>query len=391
MTIVGLGEDGPEGLSLASQKALTEAEIVMGPPRHLALLPGVGQERVEWPVPFADGLDMLDGLRGRTVAILASGDPFWFGVGRTIANRLSPNEWRAFPGPSCFSLAAAALGWGIETTTVLALHAAPLSRLRPHLAPGARAIVTLKDGAAVAELALYLTKIGFGDSTLSVFEALGGPRERRTETLARDCQVGFRHPVCAAIAVAGDGAVVTAAPGRADGLFLSDGVMTKRSVRALTLSALAPRPYERLWDIGGGSGTVAIEWLWAHPTTQAISIEPRPDRTEIIRRNALTLGVDRLVVVEGDAPDALGALEAPNAVFIGGGLSDALLDRLWELPEGTRIVANAVTLESEAVLIAAQGRFGGDLLRIALSEVAPIGPRQGWKSAYPIVQWSAIR
>lgn len=391
LTIFGLGEDGPDGLTGASRAALEAAEIVMGPPRHLSLLPDLPGQRVDWPVPFADGLDLLAGFAGRRVVVLASGDPFWFGAGSVIARRFARAEWRAMPGPSVFSLAAAHLGWPLEKVLCLGHHATPLTRLRPHLARGVQMIVTLRDGAAVTELADYLTNLGFGPSQLWVMEALGGPRERVTEVRADAVWEAFNHPVAVAVEVAGEGKPLSQASGLDDGVFDSDGVMTKRPVRALTLSALAPKPHEVLWDIGGGSGSVGIEWLLSHPSTEAIAIEPRADRIGLITANATALGVDRLRVVEGKAPEALADLPAPDAVFIGGGLSAALLDWLFgHVSAGTRLVANAVTLESEAVLIAAHRTRGGSLLRIELSEAAPLGPRTGWKAAYPVVQWSVV-
>ncbi|WP_020042787.1 precorrin-6y C5,15-methyltransferase (decarboxylating) subunit CbiE [Salipiger mucosus] len=389
LTIVGLGEDGPEGLPAASLAALEAAEIVMGPPRHLALLPGSGAERIAWPVPFAEGIARLIALRGRRVAVLASGDPFWFGAGAVLARRLAPGEWRALPGVSSFSLAAARLGWALERTLCFGLHAAPLARLRPHLAPGQRAIVLLRDGAAVRTLADYLCAEGFGASGMTVMEALGGPRERLTMARADALPArAFGHPVCVAVEVEGAGRVLPLVSGREDDWFASDGQMTRRPVRALTLSALAPRPGEHLWDIGGGSGSIAIEWLLSHGSLSATSIEPRPDRAARIAQNAARLGVDRLTVVTGAAPDALADLAPPEAVFVGGGLDAALLDWLARhLPGTTRIVANAVTLETEALLLEARARMGGDLLRIDLAEAAPLGSRTGWTPARPIVQW----
>ncbi|MGB1033591.1 MAG: precorrin-6y C5,15-methyltransferase (decarboxylating) subunit CbiE [Primorskyibacter sp.] len=390
LTIVGVGEDGAEGLPPASRHAIETADVILAPPRHLALTQGLGAaRRMPWPVPFADGLPILAGLRGQRVVVLASGDPFWHGAGRVIAEALAPTDWTALPGPSCFALTAARLGWGLEHVTCMGLHAAPLARLRPHLAPGVRMIVTLRDGDAVPALADYLTQAGFGASRVTILQRLGGPDECRTDARADALpDVSFAHPVCVAFAVAGAGAAMPRAAGKPDLWFDSDGQMTKRPVRALTLSALAPQPGQHLWDIGGGSGSIAIEWLLSDPTTQATSIEPRPDRAARIRANADRLGVDRLAVVTGGAPDALAGLPDPQAVFVGGGLSAALLDVLMDrLRVGTRLVANAVTLESEALLSTAQARWGGDLLRIELAQAAPLGPRRGWKSAYPVVQW----
>jgi len=389
LTVIGLGEDGPDGLCSASREALAQAICIMGAERHLSLLPESAAQRIVWPVPFASGVEQLMARRGQPTVVLASGDPFWFGAGTTLAKRLDRAEWRAFPGRSIFSLAAAKLGWPLEHTLCLGLHGAPLARLRPHLAPGRRIIATLRDGEAVAGVAQYLCRCGFGASRCTVLEALGGPRERVTEAPAQDLATQrFAHPVCVAIEVAGAGQALPLSAGRADDWFDSDGQITKQPVRALTLSALAPRPFEHLWDIGGGSGSIAIEWLLADPTLTATTVELRADRAAQIRANAARLGVDRLNVVEGRAPGALSGLDAPDVVFVGGGLSRDLLAHLETLPAGTRIVINAVTLESEALLTQAQARLGGALMRIEISSVAPIGPKRGWRAAYPITQWS---
>lgn len=361
----------------------------MGPPRHLALIDPGAAELVPWPVPFADGIDVLMGFRGRPVVVLASGDPFWFGAGAVLARSLPRGDWHALPGRSSFSLAAARMGWPLERTGCFGLHAAPLSRLRPALASGQRLVVLLRDGAAVAALAGYLAEAGFGVSQLTVMEALGGPRERLTSCRADALpDRAFAHPVCVALEVAGDGLALPLTPGRPDDWFETDGQITRAPVRALTLAALAPRPGETLWDIGGGSGAVGIEWLLSDPSLAATAIEPRADRAARIARNAARLGVDRLRVIEGKAPEALDGLAPPDAVFVGGGLTPGLLDLLATLPNGTRLVANAVTLETEALLTAAQARLGGSLLRIELSTIAPIGPKRGWKAGWPITQWS---
>ncbi len=390
---MGLGEDGPAGLPPASRAALDGAEIVTGAARHLALLPDIAAERREWPVPFAEGVPQLLALRGRRVVMLASGDPFWFGAGSVVARHLAAGEWRVLPGPSTFSLAAARLGWPLESTVCLGLHAAPLARLRPHLAPGVRAIVLVRDGAAAGALAEWLTGLGFGATRLWVLEALGGPRERvRAARAAEYALDDVAHPVAVALEVAGAGAALPACAGLPDDVFAHDGQITKRPVRALTLSALAPRPGETLWDIGAGSGSVSIEWLLAHPATGAVAIEADKARAARVRANADALGVDRLRVITGRAPDALKDLPSPEAVFIGGGLSQALLTALWDrLAQGTRVVANAVTLESEALLTDWHTRAGGSLMRVELAQAAPLGTRRGWQAAYPVVQWSVMR
>ena len=297
------------------------------------------------------------------------------------------------PVASSFSLVAAALGWPLEQVACLGLHAAPLARLRPHLAPGARAIVLLRDGAALGNLAVWLAGLGFGDSALHVMEALGGPRERIRSTRAGDYALAdVAHPVAVALEVAGNGAALPGVPGRAGSFFSHDGQITRPAIRAMTLAALAPVAGERLWDIGLGSGAVSIEWLLAHPRCSAIGFEVDPARAARAAQNAAALGVERLHIVQARAPEGLDGQPLPDAVFIGGGLSDALLAHLWQiLPMGVRVVANAVTLESEALLGAWQAREGGSLMRLEMAEAAPLGGRRGWRAAYPVVQWRGLR
>lgn len=391
LTIVGFGEDGLDGLARASREAIDNAEVIIAPPRHLAMIPVGKAEQIEWPVPFADGLPRVDACRGRRTVVLASGDPFWFGAGRLLAERYAASEWRAFPGPSAFSLAASRLGWGLERCICLGLHAAPLAGVRPHLAAGARILVTLRDGAAVEELSQTLAGFGFGDSQMTVMEALGGPRERIRTGSVKVPPPEAAHPVLVAIEVWG-GAALSLAPGRADEIFESDGQITRAPVRAMTLAALAPVPGAVLWDIGGGSGSVGIEWLLSHPTTLAVAIEPRQDRADRIGRNAKALGVPRLKVVCGSAPDALAGLSPPDAVFVGGGMSPSVLETAWSaLASGGRMVVNAVTLEGEALLSDWQGQHGGTLTRIEMSQMAALGSKRAWKPAYPIVQWAGVK
>lgn len=385
-----MGEDGPEGLSAASRRAIDRAEIIMGPPRHLALLGAVDAQCIAWPVPFADGIPVLKSHRGRRVVVLASGDPFWFGAGSALSRELAPSEWSALPGVSSFSLAAARLGWAIDGVICRGCHATPFERLTPDLAPGVRLIVTLRDGAAVARLAEFLCGLGFAASGLTVMEALGGPRERVRQATAETFDLDdVAHPVVVAVEVAGGVGVVHKAGGQMDELFDHDGQITKRPIRALTLSALAPRPGERLWDIGAGSGSVGLEWLMADATTEAVAIEADATRAARIIENARRLGQDRMQVVEGTAPIALAGLPKPDAVFVGGGLTRDLLDWLFKnAPTSTRLVVNAVTLETESLVVDAAGRKGGSLMKIETSDAAPLGRFRGWKASYPIAQWS---
>lgn len=398
LTLLGWGEGGTEGLTAASRQALEAAEVVFGARRHLRLLPPLDCEVREWPVPFADGIPELLAERGKRVVMLVSGDPFWFGAGTTLMRHLDPGEWQSLPAPSIFGLAASRLGWPLEACTCLGLHAKPLTRIRPYLQQHRHLLVLLRDGDAVHELADSLVRFGFGASQLHVLEALGGEDERIRHMRA-DAALpeDIAHPAAVGLEVVGEGPALPLTSGLPDALFEHDGQITKQAVRAMTLAALAPRAGERLWDIGTGSGSVAIEWLLAHPDNRAVAFERHVERAVRARRNATNLGVDWLEVVEGAALDvlenrALGDLPSPDAVFIGGGLSEALLEALWQrLPPGARLVVNAVTLESEALLTEWQQRAGGELLRIELSSAAPLGSRRGWKASYPIVQWRVTR
>ena len=374
----------------ASLKALQSAEFVMGATRHLSLLPEVDAELITWPVPFADGIAQLLELRGKRVVALASGDPFWFGAGSVFARHLQPDEWTSIAGPATFSLAAAQMGWPLENTLCLGLHAAPLSRLRAHLSTGQKCIVLLRDGAALQELSAYISDNGFGDSDLTVLEALGGPRQRVTafDQLAEAVQ----HPVCVAIDIKGSGPAISKASGKDDALFANDGQITKRPIRALTLSALAPKFGEHLWDLGTGSGSIAIEWLLSHPSVTATAVEANSERAARAAHNAMTLGVERLDVITAKSIDVLDDLPAPDVVFVGGGLTQELLDALWNImPVGCRFVTNAVTLESEVIVAQAHAAKGGELMRIEIANSKPLGTKRGWSSAYPIVQWSVTR
>lgn len=384
LTIIGLGEDGPASLSPASREALVAAAIIVGGPRHLALV-DAGEKGHPWPIPF-DASPVLE-HRGQPTVVLASGDPFWFGAGGSLMARLSPGEWVSHPAPSTFQLAANRLGWRLEETLCLGLHAAPFTRLRPVLGKGVRVICTLRDGAAVGELAVWLRKNGNPNARLTVLERLGGPHERVTQGLPAE-PIGA--PVSVAIEATDTG--LPRASGLPDDLFQHDGQITKRPVRALTLSALAPRPGEVLWDIGTGSGSIGIEWLLAGGA-RVEALEADPSRAARARGNVEAFGLShRHRLTEARAPDRLADLPAPDAVFIGGGASDNLLTRLWDLiPPGTRLVMNAVTLETEALVLDWSARHGGSLLKIELSEATALGRKRGWKSALPILQWSVTR
>ncbi len=384
LTLIGLGEDGLEGLSPASHEALGRAEVIFGGPRHLALVGAAGRGQA-WPVPFDTGPVLA--LRGRAVVVLASGDPFWFGAGGSLMAQLQPGEWVSHPALSTFQLAANRLGWRLEEVHCLGLHAAPFSRLRPVLGRGVRAICTLRDGAAVGELAAWLAATGHASARLVVLERLGGPAERMTVGAV---PAVVTAPVSVAIEASDPG--LPRASGLDDALFDHDGQITKRPVRALTLSALAPRSGEVLWDIGAGSGSVGIEWLLAGGA-RVVALEADPGRAARARGNAAAFGLaHRYDLVDARAPAGLDGLPVPDAVFVGGGASEAVLARLWEvIPAGCRLVMNAVTLETEALVLGWSARHGGSLLKIELSEPAAIGRKRGWRSSLPILQWSVVR
>jgi precorrin-6Y C5,15-methyltransferase (decarboxylating) len=388
LTIIGIGEDGLAGLSDASRKALAKAEIVFGGKRHLNLADIGGRGR-PWPVPF-DIAPVL-ACRGRSTVVLASGDPFWHGAGVALAAKLSRQEWIAHPGPSTLSLAAARLGWALEDTLSVALHAAPFERLVPLLARGARVICLVRDGKAAADLASWLTARGWGESRLWALSALGGPRESIVESSASD-YADPSAPSPLAIALQAEGGIgLPRCSGLSDDRFIHDGQITKRPMRALAISALAPRPGELLWDIGAGSGSISVEWALAGG--RAIAIEAREDRADNIRSNAAAFGLaHRIKVVAGRAPDVLADPEKPDAVFFGGGLDVASFKNVWALlPDGARIVAHSVTLETEGLLTELHSRHGGALMRIELSHAAPLGGFRSWEAARPVVQWSAVK
>lgn len=389
LTIIGLGEDGLAGLSPASRAGLDAAKVIFGGLRHLDLI-GAGDKGKPWPVPF-DPTPVL-AFRGQPTVVLASGDPFWFGAGGSLMAHLSPGEWVSHPAPSTFQLAANRLGWRLEEVHCLGLHAAPLARLRPVLGRGVRVICTLRDGAAVAELAGWLGENGHPNARLTVLERLGGPLERITLGLPADPIAApvSAAPVSAAIEATDPG--LPGASGLPDALFQHDGQITKRAVRALTLSALAPRPGELLWDIGAGSGSIGIEWLLAGGA-RVVALEADPSRAVRAQGNVEAFGLShRHQLTVARAPEGLAGLPIPDAVFIGGGASEAVLSALWDLiPPGTRLVLNAVTLETEALVLDWSARHGGHLLKTELSEAAPVGRKRGWKSALPILQWSVTR
>ena len=384
---------GYASLSPEAQAVLQDTPTIMAPPRHLASLPKLSGDQIVWPVPFSEGIEKLLKLRGSRVVVIFSGDPFWFGAGSQIIQKLDRREWYAIPAQSCFSLAAAELGWPIEKTFQLGLHSASFSRLRPYLAVGQKLMVTVRDGESVNSLNEYLIETGFGDSELWVLESLGSASQNVTKTLAKEkIKRKFQHPLMVGIKVFGSGKVLSQASGLIDDWFANDGQITKQPIRALTLSALAPQTGQHLWDLGSGSGSIAIEWLLSGPSMKATSVEKNSIRAENIYLNAAKLGVDWIEVIESDIMDALSKLDRPDAVFIGGGFSAESFEKIWKIiPAGTRLVVNGVTIETDRLIVDCAENFGGQLLRFEYSQPKQIGGKSSWKASYPITQWVVVR
>ncbi len=388
LTVVGIGAGGLPGLGLRARAALAGAELLIGGRRHLGLVPDDGRPRLAWRSPLADTIGDLLAHRGRPVAVLATGDPLWFGVAAVLLRHVPQEEVIILPHVSAFQEAAARLGWPLEGTLTLSAHGRPLDRLRRYLAPGRRLLVLIDDGAAPAALAQLLRTSGYGRSRMWVLEELGGPAERMIQLKAERLSGRFADLNTVAVALQQDPQHEPAAVGTVlpDAAFAHDGQLTKQEVRAITLASLAPLPGELLWDVGAGAGGVAVDWLRADTSLRAVAIEREPARAARIRANALSLGVPELGVVEGQAPACLEGLPEPGAVFVGGGVADpGLLATCWaRLPPGGRLVANAVTLAGEAALLACHARYGGRLVRIALSRAEPLGGEVAWRPALPV-------
>ena len=393
LSIIGLGEDGLAGLSPAATHLLRQARLVVGGARHLALAGNLAAETLAWPSPMDGAFSAILARRGQPVCVLASGDPFFFGVGSTLLRHVDAREMICLPGPSAFSLAAARLGWAQQDCALISLHGRPLERIIPRLHASARVLALSWDGSTPGKLAGLLRARGLGRSCITVCENLGGPRERVRPSLASEFALTEIDPLnTIAIEVVSDpGArVISCAPGLPDDWFEHDGQITKREIRAVTLSALAPRRGELLWDIGAGSGSVAIEWMLADPANRAIAIERDEARGARLMRNAASLGTPDVRLEQGAAPEALCDLPTPDAIFIGGGATrPGVLDAaLAALRPGGRLVVNAVTLETQAELSRRFATLGGDLIQLQVSHAEAIGGFHGFRPAMPVVQWS---
>ncbi len=396
LTIIGIGEDGWEGLSAKARVAIEQAENIIGSSRTLAKLPASKTKQHEWPQPFSAVIDQVTPMRGQPTVMLATGDPMNYGAARKILSFIPKEEVTIIPHLSAFSLAAARIGWSIPDCDCFTIHGRPAANLEAFIQPDARLLVLTEDETSIAEACRRLVARGFGTSEVTVLENLGGAAEVVTtfpankmpardwsplNTLAIHCKASPSAKIWSRVA------------GLPDDVFVHDGQITKREVRAATLAALAPAPDQLLWDIGAGCGSVAIEWMRSTRGCEAIAIEQDDSRRKMIAVNAEHLGTPRLRIVAGEAPDALKGLPRPHAVFIGGGVgASGVFETAWQaLRPGGRMVANVVSLEGEMHLYDLQEKHGGELIRIAISKLEPIGKYRALKPKMPVVQWQVIK
>jgi precorrin-6Y C5,15-methyltransferase (decarboxylating) len=397
--VVGIGADGWDGLSERARRAVRDADEVVGSARQLSTLPADVPPRRVWPSPLSELLEEIIIRPDGVICVLASGDPMHYGIGATLVRRLGPEaiasgQLTVISQPSAFSLTCAALGWPADEVTLISTVGRPVASLNRLLQPGRKIIVYVSGHHGASELGRRLTDAGYGSSPFTVLEQLGSRAERLRRTTAAVWD-GHAHDQLTTVAIEvqadGDQPFLPTTPGLRDDAYVSDGLLTKRHVRAAVLAALGPAPGQLLWDIGAGTGSIGIEWLRAEPNARAVAIESQPDRVARIRLNADSLGVPELRVMTGVAPAILSDLsDAPDAIFIGGGLSRGVLHAGWaRLLSGGRMVANAVTIESEQILLAARAEYGGDLVKLAVSHAEPIGRHTAWRPALSIVQWTA--
>jgi len=396
LTVIGMGEDGLASFNAEALGALKAAALVVGSKRLLALAPGLGGERMEWPSPFDPLIDELSKRRGEKVVVLATGDPLNYGVARRILAHIPVAEVRIMPNVSALSLAAARMGWSLPDCDTFTVHGRSPASVEPFIQPGARLIVLTDGDESVRDVARRLVCRGFGESPMTALEAMGGAKERRVDFTAHqvpDAAFGDLLTLAIECRPAADAQVLARIPGLPDEAFEHDGQITKREVRAATLAALSPAPDQLLWDVGAGSGSIAIEWMRAVRGARAIAFERHAGRLEAIARNADRLGTPRLEIVAGQVPETLAGRPAPDAVFLGGAVGDeTVFEAAWAAlkPRG-RLVANAVTLDGEAALIALQARHGGELVRMSIEELDTIGEHRAMRPRMAVLQWQVVK
>ena len=397
LSLVGINENGVDGLSVEAQQRISEAALVVGGKRHLALAqPLIRSKTLDWPSPPHAAIAAIKEQNPAKVCVLCTGDPFHYGMGAVLARHIPIEQMETFPAPTIFSLVAARTGWALQNTVIVGVNGRPVERLVSHLQPNANIIALCADETTPKTIADLLSRHGFTMCRMMVMENLGGSNERIRHTTAGEFAFDdISRLNCIAIQVPDEAKLhsIPVTSGLADSWFDHDGQMTKREVRAVTLSALAMRRGELLWDIGLGSGSVAIEWLLRDPSNRAIGFEKHPERAARAASNAKKLGVPQLVVMEGEAPAVFEGLEAPDAIFIGGGATHPhMLDAVWQVlkPQG-RLVINAISLETENLLLGAYKRYGGTMTRIAIERADPVGTMTGWRPAMTVTQWSVTK
>ncbi|MGO4914293.1 precorrin-6y C5,15-methyltransferase (decarboxylating) subunit CbiE [Pseudogemmobacter sp. W21_MBD1_M6] len=392
--IVGIGEDGMDGLTPATRAVVEAAEVIVGGDRHHRLSDNLTAERIAWPSPFDALVETLKGLKGKRVVVLATGDPLWFSVGARIGRAMPADDIVFHPQLSAFQLAAARMGWSLPDVETLTVHGRPVEQMIAFIQPDQNLLILTTGAETPAQIAQFLTQRGFGQSRMTVLAAMGGKDEARFDGVAAtwDHVVPAFNTLAVECVAAPDAALLPRVPGLSDDLFQHDGTMTKQEVRAATLAKLMPMRGALLWDIGCGCGSVAVEWMRAARYARAIGIEPRADRRLMAAANAMALGAPKLELIDGTVPAALQGLPAPDAIFIGGGLSHETFAAAWSAlrPLG-RLVANAVTLESEAVLLELYKTHGGQLVKLQVNRAEPVGPLTGWRPLMPVTQWSLVK
>jgi precorrin-6Y C5,15-methyltransferase (decarboxylating) len=395
--VVGIGADGWDSLPPAARSAVTSADVLFGSARQLELVPEPAGRRVPWPSPMLPALPGLFAEHAHeSICVLASGDPMFYGIGSTLATLLGPDRLRVHPHPSSLSLACARMGWPVHDTEVVSLVGRPVELLHPALQPGRRVLVLSADGTTPDQIADLLVARGYGASAMVVLTSLGSDRQDRISSSGAEWssrRVDGLNVV--AIECRADPTVqhLPRVPGLPDDAFTHDGQLTKRDVRATTLARLGPSPGHLLWDVGAGAGSIAIEWMRSDPSCRAIAIEHRADRAARVVENARALGTPGIRVVTGAAPGALEGLDAPDAIFVGGGATvPGVLETCWDsLRPGGRLVVNAVTMESEVLVADWYARAGGDLVRISVDHASPVGGFTGWRPAMRVTQWAVTK
>ena len=392
--IVGIGEDGLGGLSMAARNAIKNADYIVGAKRHHALVDECNAERINWPSPFDSLIAQLETLRGKNVVVLATGDPLWFSVGSTIAAAFDLSDVQFHPHVGAFQLATAEMGWALQDVDCITVHGRPITRVKPLLQNGRKLLLLTSNGAAVSEIANLLSEADFGDSIIVALSHLGSDKQKRFEGIAKKWAHNVPDLNTLAIECVAqlNAQILPQTYGLPDDAFEHDGTMTKQDVRAITLAKLMPMPNALLWDVGCGCGSVAVEWMRSARNARAIGIETREDRRAFAKTNAMTLGGFDLPLIDQPLPKSLNGLEAPDAIFIGGGLSAETFERCFvALKPMGRLVCNAVTLGSEQVLLDKYAEHGGELIRLQFSRAVPVGNKTGWKPAMPVTQYSLVK